>query len=84
MRIANSPKDLALMVVDERKKLKLSQSQVANFVGLKQKTISEFENKPEKTQLETLFKIMSAVKLDMLLIVKNEVIENKGQWTEEW
>jgi HTH-type transcriptional regulator/antitoxin HipB len=78
-----SPKELALAVIDQRKKLGLSQTEVANLVGLKQKTISAFENKPESTQLDTLFRILSAVGLDLTASTKSTV-KNKNQWKEEW
>lgn len=79
--LIHTPKVLALMVIDQRKKLKLSQTAVGNLVGLKQKTISAFENKPERCQLDTLFRILSAVKLDLTTIVKGQ---KPIQWTEEW
>lgn len=79
-----SPKELALLVVSQRKKLKLSQAEVGTRVGLKQQTISEFEIKPESTQLNTLFYILSAVNLDMQVLVKDKVISPKTQWKEEW
>lgn len=78
------PKDLALQVVNQRKKLDLSQADVANLVGLKQKTISAFENKPEGTKLETLFLILSAVKLDLSVLSKDQKTTTEAQWKEEW
>ena len=56
-----SPAELALMVISQRKKLRLSQGDVAKRVGLKQQTVSAFENKPASTKLGTLFHILSAV-----------------------
>lgn len=82
--LIHSPKDLALFITNERKKLKLSQSEVGKLVGLKQQTISEFELKPEGTQLETLFRIISALKLDMKLLSKGDVPATKTKWKEEW
>ncbi len=82
--LASSPKDLALKVINQRKKLKLSQADVANLVGLKQKTISAFENKPEGTKLETLFLILSAVHLDIQIIAKDQHTTIETQWKEEW
>lgn len=79
-----SPKELALQMIRQRKKLKLSQTDVGKRVGLKQKTISAFENKPESTKLETLFLILSAVNLDMNVTPKDEKIEDKNPWQEEW
>lgn len=82
--LARSPKDLSLLVINQRKKLKLSQAEVANRVGLKQKTISAFENKPESTKLETLFYILSAVNLDFTVLSKDDNAFTSKQWREEW
>lgn len=79
-----SPKDLALLITNQRKKLKLSQAEVGKLVGLKQQTISEFEIKPENTQLNTLFRILSALNLDIKVSAKNEVSVTKTRWKEEW
>lgn len=79
-----SPKELALLVIHQRKKLKLSQSEVANLVGLKQKTVSAFENKPEGTKLSTLFQILSAVRLDLSALTKNQSTQTESNWQEEW
>ena len=79
-----SPKELALLVINQRKKLKLSQAEVGKLVGLKQQTISEFEIKPESTKLGTLFYILSAVNLDIKALTKDEAVPTKTQWKEEW
>lgn len=81
--LIRSPKELALMIANQRKKLKLSQTEVSQLVGLKQKTISALENRPESIQLETLFRILSALNLDMKLANKNAEAANT-QWKEEW
>lgn len=82
--LISSPKDIAKLVANRRKNLKLSQAQVGKLVGLKQQTISDFEKKPEGTKLETLFRILSAVKLDMSVLSKNETNPNASLWNEEW
>ena len=79
-----SPKELALQVISQRKKLKLSQTAVGKLAGLKQQTISEFEINPESTKLSTLFHILSAVNLDIHLLVKDEITPTETQWKEEW
>lgn len=82
--LIHSPKELALLISNQRKKMKLSQASVGQLVGLKQQTISEFEIKPESTLLDTLFRILSALDLDMNVISKNESLDHKARWTEEW
>ena len=80
-----TPKELALLVMNQRKKLGLSQTDLGMRVGLKQKTISAFENKPENTKLTTLFQILSAVRIDMHLYTKEESKKvGKQGWKEEW
>lgn len=79
-----SPQELALLIVNRRKNLKLSQAAVGKLVGLKQQTISDFEKKPEGTKLETLFRILSAVKLDITALAKEEQTFTESQWNEEW
>lgn len=82
--LIHSPKDLALLVKDQRKKLKLSQSKVGNLVGIKQSTISALENTPESTKLDTLFQILSAVNLEIHISPKDKPIKTKTAWKEEW
>lgn len=82
MAFIRSPKELALIVMSQRKKLKFSQLATSNLVGLKQATISAFENKPESTQLETLFRILSALNLDMTISEKND--SHNVEWKDEW
>ena len=79
-----SPKELAMLIITQRKKLKLSQAQVGKLVGLKQQTISEFELKPDGTKLSTLFHILSAVNLDINVLSKDDITLTKTSWKEEW
>lgn len=79
-----SPKELALLVASHRKKLKLSQAEIGKLVGLKQQTISEFEIRPESTHIDTLFRILSALNLDVQLVAKDEIPAIKTKWKEEW
>ncbi|MCO4312931.1 helix-turn-helix domain-containing protein [Pectobacterium versatile] len=74
---------LAHAMRDERKKRKLNQSQVAESMGIKQSTVSDFENHPEGTRLETLFKLLAALDLELHLSKRGE--PQAGQeWSEEW
>lgn len=79
-----SPKELAVFIINQRKKHNLSQADIGKLVGLKQQTISEFELKPEGTKLSTLFSILSAVNLDITMSSKDEVASHKTSWKEEW
>ena len=77
-----SPQALATYVKDEREKQKLTQAQLAAKVGLRQKTISDFENSPHKTRIETLFKILAALHHHMEVAhIQNS---QNSSWKEEW
>jgi len=79
--LIHTPKELALLIIKERKKRKLTQATVGKLIGLKQQTISQFERKPERTELNTLFLILSAINLDIRVLTKNKT---EKTWTEEW
>ncbi|ANN94239.1 TPA: helix-turn-helix domain-containing protein [Legionella pneumophila] len=78
--IISSAKDLALYLNDKRKQLKMSQSEVADLVGLKQDTISKFENSPDNSRIDTLFRILSALNLNMSLVEKDQKTHEDIEW----
>ena len=84
MMFIRSPDDLTVVVKEQRKNLKLSQAEVGDLVGLKQATVSAFENKPGATQLDTLFRILAALNLEIAVNVRGEDVAEKTQWKEEW
>jgi HTH-type transcriptional regulator/antitoxin HipB len=84
MLFIRSPDDLAVVVKEQRKKLKLSQAEVGDLVGLKQATVSSFENKPEATKLDTLFRMLAALNLEVIVNVRGQSIAEKMEWKEEW
>lgn len=63
----------------------LSQEKVADKVGIRQDTVSNFELSPESTRLETLFKILSALNLELDVRPRGseKTTQNEG-WQEEW
>ncbi|MFJ1268184.1 helix-turn-helix domain-containing protein [Legionella lytica] len=84
MPIIHSPAELSLLIKNQRKKLKLSQAEVGDLVGLKQKTISAIENAPKSVKLSTVFRILSALDLEMKISMKKEAEKTTTQWVEEW
>ncbi|MFJ5160116.1 type II toxin-antitoxin system antitoxin HipB [Pantoea sp. NPDC088449] len=68
-----SPRQLANHVRLIRQKNQWTQSELAQKVGLKQSTISHFENYPDLTTLATLFKILQSLDLQMDVLEKNEL-----------
>jgi HTH-type transcriptional regulator / antitoxin HipB len=79
-----SAQTLAEVTKDRRRQLKLSQTETSDRVGLSQKTISAFELKPESTKLETFFRLLSALNLELHLVPKEDTETTRAGWKEEW
>lgn len=76
---------LAEAIRDRRTSRKLSQEQVGQLVGIKQTTVSALENRPEKSKVETLFKVLSALGLELHVTDKDAPAGGQtGQWEEPW
>ncbi|HCG6517290.1 type II toxin-antitoxin system antitoxin HipB [Vibrio vulnificus] len=76
-----SPQQLANVLLLIRQKNGWTQSEVAKKVGIKQATISNFENKPEKATISTMFKIIQALDLTVKVEARTE---NKIVDEEDW
>ncbi|WP_420066036.1 helix-turn-helix domain-containing protein [Pectobacterium colocasium] len=88
MKITNS-KQLSSYLKDVRITQKLSQGKVASKVGIRQDTVSSFEQHPDSTKLETFFKILSALNLELTVTPRNVDNTNNeasaaSAWKEEW
>ncbi|MCW7762106.1 helix-turn-helix domain-containing protein [Photorhabdus luminescens] len=93
MKVTNS-KQLSTYLKDVRLTQKLSQGKVASKVGIRQDTVSSFELHPDSTKLETFFKIMSALNLELDIRPRNATEINSSMeddrttsdqvWKEEW
>ncbi|UPT57859.1 helix-turn-helix domain-containing protein [Dickeya zeae] len=89
MKITNS-KQLSSYLKDVRITQKLSQGKVASKVGIRQDTVSSFEQHPDSTKLETFFKILSALNLELTVTPRNMDATNneasvaESSWKEEW
>ena len=87
MKVTNS-KQLSNYLKDVRTTKKLSQGKVANQVGIRQDTVSSFEQHPDSTRLETFFKILAALNLELTITPRNAKSDNEASfvssWKEEW
>lgn len=81
--LINNMNALASFIKDRRTHLKMSQMQVAELVGIRQSTVSVMETKPEKNQIITLHKILSALELEIHLIPK-ETLNNQIKSDDKW
>ncbi|MBW4553761.1 MAG: helix-turn-helix domain-containing protein [Aphanocapsa sp. GSE-SYN-MK-11-07L] len=82
--LIHSPAELAEFTRDHRKGLHFSQTEVSDRVGLRQETVSGFENKPDSTKLATLFKLLSALDLELHIVPKSAVSQFRQGWDQEW
>ncbi|GGY72885.1 helix-turn-helix domain-containing protein [Marinobacter zhanjiangensis] len=78
-----SPELLAQAIRNARVDHNLSQQSVAELVGIKQNTVSSFENHPEKSRVETLFRLLSALNLELSITERNQSPAGTG-WKQEW
>lgn len=81
--LITSSKQLAIHLRDERKNKNLSQTKIADPVGLKQDTVSKFEVNPEATRIQTLFRILSSLNLDMHIVPKGKSIDQANNGSDE-
>lgn len=64
---AQTPEQLAALLRGQRQAINLTQKQAASLVGLLPKTISALESNPERSSVASLFKLLSALGLEMAL-----------------
>ena len=67
------PKQLANQLKLIRTNNNWTQAEIAKRVGVKQATISNFENDPERCQLQTLFKIMQALQVSVSIQPSSDI-----------
>lgn len=79
------PQQLSTFIKEYRKKHGITQAEIAQLVGIRVATISDFENKPESCKLETFFKILAALNLQIVVAARDQAPNDKqSQWTEGW
>jgi HTH-type transcriptional regulator/antitoxin HipB len=76
-----SPQQLANTLLLIRQKNRWTQSELAKKVGIKQATISNFENRPEKATISTMFKLIQA--LDLTLKIESKDAKNNQSTVDE-
>lgn len=78
------PKMLAQAIKDARKQRNLTQRETAASMGMKQSTVSEFENHPEGTRLDTLFKLLAALDPKLQVVSRRGKNNSSDGWDQEW
>lgn len=78
-----SPEMLAIALRKARASKRLTQQETAQLVGVKQATVSAFENHPERSRVETLFKLIAALGLE-LYVTERDLDRDPQVWDQEW
>lgn len=85
--LIHSPNDLAQYYRDQRKQNGVSQTAIAEEISVRQDTVSKFELKPDNVRLETLFRLLAALDLELHVVPKgtpDPAAGNTSQWAEPW
>jgi HTH-type transcriptional regulator/antitoxin HipB len=84
--LISTPPQLSHALRSARKKAHLSQLEAGKPVGLLQKSVSILENHPETARIESLFKLLSALGLELVIRPKDERsggnsrLNDAGEW----
>ncbi|GKW49744.1 helix-turn-helix domain-containing protein [Halomonas sp. NCCP-2165] len=82
-----SPEMLAQSLKNARRDRHLTQQATAELIGIKQATVSSIENHPERSRIETLFKLLSALELELHLSERasaDDATSDDHSWDQEW
>lgn len=85
--LIHTPNDLAQYYRDQRKQSGVSQTAVAEEISVRQDTVSKFELKPDNVRLETLFRLLAALDLELHVVPKGiagPVAGDTKKWAEPW
>ena len=89
--LIQSPNELAGYLRDQRKSRTLTQVAVAEDARLRQGTVSAFERSPDSTRLDTVFRLLDALDLELHVVPKENPDEStpgvSGRdqgWSEPW
>lgn len=81
---ATTPDQLAAVLRGQRQALGLTQKDAGAQVGLLQKTVSALETDPAGSSLASLYKLLSALKLDLVLEPRQAEAEDSHAPRSEW
>ena len=79
-QIVHSPKSLGIALKRQRKAKKLSQHEAGNTFKIDQTTVSSIEQGAAGTRLETLFRMLAALDLEMIIRPKKTNDNNGDNW----
>ena len=84
--LIHSPADLAQYYRDQRKQRGMSQVAVAEEIAVRQDTVSKFELRPDNVRLDTLFRLLAALDMELHITPKgqSDAVDRQKGWTEQW
>jgi transcriptional regulator with XRE-family HTH domain len=65
--------EIALLMGEERKRLKLSKNKVAYLTGLNQSTVSRLENYHENPTMDSLLRVADVLKVNLGDVIKQAI-----------
>jgi transcriptional regulator with XRE-family HTH domain len=70
--------EIARLMGEERKRLKLSKNKVAYLTGLNQSTVSRLENHHENPTMDSLLRVADVLKINLGIVIKQAIsnVEN--------
>jgi HTH-type transcriptional regulator/antitoxin HipB len=78
--VARTPQQLGQILKGSRQQHGLTQSAVGSKVGLKQSTVSAIETNGANTTIETLYKALSALGLELVLRDRTSPGPARTEW----
>lgn len=78
----HTPKQLSAALKDRRRELQRTQQEVAESVGMLQKTVSKLENHVESSSVENLLKLISALGYRIILEPRDSILKDTQEM--EW
>lgn len=78
--IITSPKALGNAIKRQRKNKKLNQTEAGSAVNIDQTTASSIEHGAPGTRLETIFRMLAALELEMVIRPKEAIDNKKWEW----
>lgn len=80
--VARTPQQLSQILRAQRKSRGMTQGSAGTGVGLLPKTISALETRPEGSSIESLFRMLSALNLE--LVIREKSPAGRDQAGSEW
>lgn len=80
--LALTSQQIATLLKNRRRALGLTQKEVAAQVGLLPKTVSALEQYPDRCSVESLRKLLAALRLELVFAPKPEAedMQRHGEW----